>query len=296
MHDSHIHMGMSPLFENFERDISEFLSLGGKKILTLGSDHKDYSETLEVYEKAATIYPNVVDMALGIHPIAFHEAMLRNELDGLDLFKYANKRLTEYKNIFTKNKKYLTAIGETGLDYFDMEKDSSLSRDIKEDLKEIQKNSFRVQCQLALKNNLPLSIHARELPESTECIDDVLKIVAQEGNGTLRGSFHSYTGSVEKVEEILSLGFHIGFNAIITYPNGENVREILRATPVDRILFETDGPYLPVQSERKNKKAQKRYGRPASVREIMEIAAQVKGISIEQLEKISDESYFRVFS
>lgn len=295
MHDSHIHLGISPLLENYERDIEEFLTQGGKKILTQGSDYKDYQATIDIYEKMQSIKPGIVDMALGLHPIAFHEAMLRNELEGLDLFKYASKRLIEFQELFSKYKKKMTAVGETGLDYFDMERDIALTNEQKEDIVEIQKKSFRTQCKLALENDLPLSIHARELPESSKCVEDTLKILAQEGNGLLKGSFHSYTGSIEKLNEILDLGFYIGFNAIITYPSGESVRDILRTTPIERILFETDGPYLPVQSERKNKKATKRYGRPVSVKEIISVAAEIKDVSAQKLEDISDENYHKVF-
>lgn len=164
-----------------------------------------------------------------------------------------------------------------------------------ETLKQVQKESFRVHIKLAKENNLPLSIHARELPDKTDCINDVLELVAKNGKGLVNGSFHSYTGELSLVSDILDLGFCIGFNAIITYPSGENVREILKKVPNDRILFETDGPFLAVQSIRKDKKALIRYGRSAQIKEIIEIAAEIKNMPAQKLEDISDENYERVF-
>ncbi|MBU1119936.1 TatD family hydrolase, partial [Patescibacteria group bacterium] len=110
------------------------------------------------------------------------------------------------------------------------------------------------------------------------------------------GSFHSYTGDISFIEDILALGFYVGFNAIITYPSGENVREILKDVPLERILFETDGPLLPPQSVRKNKKIKEKFGQPADVREIMEVAAEIKGVSMEKLESITDENYTTLFN
>ena len=98
------------------------------------------------------------------------------------------------------------------------------------------------------------------------------------------------------VEDILALGFHIGFNAIITYKSGENVRDILKIVPPERILFETDGPFLPPQSVRKDKRKKEKFAQPSDIREILEVAADVKGINIERLEDITDENYTNIFS
>jgi len=295
MHDSHIHMALSPLKENYQSDIQDFIDQNGKKILVQSTDVLDFTETIQIVESINAIYPGIADLALGIHPTIFSEALERDSLEDLEIFKYAQKQMTLFRDIFKKNISNVKAVGETGLDYYDMNTYSKFSTQEKEVLLEIQKKSFRMQTQLAKEHNLPLSIHSRDVSGSTQCTKDVLEILAQEGKGTLRGCFHSYTGELEMVEEILNLGFHIGFNAIVTYPSGENVREILKATPLERILFETDGPFLPTQKVRKDKKEEKRYGRPVSVREIMEYASDVKGIPISTLEEVTDENYFILF-
>jgi len=288
-------MALSPLKENYKSDIQDFVDQNGKKILVQSTDILDFTQTVEIVESINTIFPKVADLALGIHPTVFAESLERNSLEGLDLFKYAQKQTSVFKDIFKKNISKVKAIGETGLDYYDINIYSKFSKQEKEDLLEIQKNSFRMQVKLAKRHNLPLSIHSRDIVGSTQCTKDTLEILAQEGKGTIRGAFHSYTGEIEMVEEILDLGFYIGFNAIITYPSGENVREILKITPVERILFETDGPFLPTQKIRKDKKEEKRYGRPVLVREIMEYASDVKGIPIDKLEEITDQNYINLF-
>lgn len=296
MHDSHIHLALNPLSQNYYRDIQEFLDAGGKKILTQSTDPYDYNETLDIYNQCKNSFPNTVDLAMGIHPTIFQEAMNNNLLNELDIYKYSKKIINIYTELVEKNIKDITAIGETGLDYFEMYTDNTYNKEKREQLKELQKNSFKAQIEIAKNNKLPMSIHSRELNGSTDCVEDTLRILAQKGNGLIRGSFHSYTGDISKVQGILDMGFYIGFNAIITYPSGESVREILRIVPLDRILFETDGPFLPVQSERKDKKAEKRYGRPISIKEIIKIASEVKDIPEDKLEEITDNNYTELFS
>ena len=288
-------MALSPLLENYQSDIQEFVQEDGKKILVQSTHMGDFTETMDVVEKINRVFPNIADLALGIHPTIFEEAVQRSSLTGLDIFKYAKKQLSYFEDRLEKNIKKVKAVGETGLDYFNMNTYGQFSNQQKEDLIEIQKLSFRLHCKLAKKYSLPLSIHSRDITGSNSCTKDVLEILAQEGKGLLTGSFHSYTGEKDMVEEILNMGFYIGFNAIITYPAGENVREILKVTPVERILFETDGPFLPTQSVRKNKKELKRYGRPVLIKEIIECAAQIKNVPTKTLEEITDSNYITLF-
>lgn len=292
MHDSHIHLALKPLKDNWERNTQDFINIGGRKILTQGTDIEDFSDTFRVAQKINKKFGDIVDIALGIHPTVFQRNFYKNDCN--DIFNCSKKFLNRFIEIFEQEKSKLKAVGETGLDYFEMY-NSGIDNKRIEALKEVQKESFRVHLQLAKKNNLPLSIHARELAGKTDCIKDALSIVAKIGNGLINGSFHSYTGEIPPVSDILDLGFYMGFNAIITYPSGENVREVLKKVPEDRILFETDGPFLTVQSVRRNKKALIRYGRSAQIKEIIEVAAEVKNIPAQKLEAIADENYERVF-
>jgi len=294
MNDSHIHLALKPLNENWKRDTQDFLDLGGKKILTQGTDILDFQETFQLAAKINDEFEkDIVEVAIGIHPTVFKEKFFQQNSD--DIYDSSKKFIKRFQEIFEKEKSEIKAIGETGLDYFEMY-NSKIDEEKIEVLKKIQKESLRIHVRLAKENNLPLSIHARELENSIECVDDVLTILAEEGKGLVGGVFHSYTGDKNKLEDILNIGFNVGFNAIITYPNGISVREILKQVPLENILFETDGPFLPTQSIRRDKKAIVRYGRSAQIKEIINKAAEVINISPEKLEAITDANFDRVFS
>ena len=295
MHDSHIHIALNPLKENILSDIQEFIEKGGKKILAQSTDIADYIDTIILIEEINALYPEVVDLALGIHPTVYGECLEKNSVKDIDLYRYAKKQIAYFNEIFEKNKNKVKAIGEVGLDYFEMNTYLDIGEKQREELKEIQRMAFKMHTKLSLKYNLPLSIHSRDIQGSTESTHDILSILAQEGKGLARGVFHSYTGDIESVEDILNMGMYIGFNAIITYPSGANVRKILEEVPLNRILFETDGPFLPTQSVRKKKKEEKKYGRPVLIEEIIRVAADIKGISYKKLEDITDTNYTNLF-
>lgn len=290
MHDSHIHLGLEPLKSNIPEVIEKFLEAKGKYILTQGTDIVDFDDIF----KLAKDYPGVIQIALGLHPTFFEEQILFNANEK-EMSSTVEKLLNQFECIFFKNIKDIVAIGETGLDYYQIALDKSINKKKIEEVKEWQRFSFKRHLKLAKEQNLPLSIHARDIDNDGQCVKDVLSLIANEGKGSLTGSFHSYTGDISLVEDILNLGFYIGFNAIITYNSGENVREILKKVPLDRILFETDGPFLPPQSVRKNKKIKEKFAQPSDVREIMRVAAEIKKVDIELLEKVSDQSYEKIF-
>jgi len=290
MHDSHIHLNLCPLQENIEQIINDFQKENGKHILTQSTDLLDYRENLDISKR----YSDIVQLALGLHPTVFEEYTVQRNIFK-DIQKKSLKMIADLEDIFEKNIKDISAVGETGLDYHQFNNDQTVDEDIKEELCEIQKMSFTKHIQLALKHNLPMSIHARDMNGSTECLEDVLRIVAQEGRGQLKGSFHSYTGNLDLLADILDMGFYIGFNGIITYKSGENVRDILKEVPLERILFETDGPFLPPQSVRKDKKIKEKYAQPKDIKEIMQTACEVKNITYEKMERVTDENYERLF-
>jgi len=281
---------MEPLKSNLSEIVERFLEAGGTYILTQGTDLSDFQDTLEISQS----YRDIINLALGLHPTVFEEEALRRH-SYKNLTEKSEKIFSQFEKFFIKNLPKLTAIGETGLDYYQMSLNKEITKDIREELKQVQKDSFSKQLQLALDNNLPLSIHARDINGNDDCVKDVLKLVAQKGRGLLKGCFHSYTGNIKLLDQILDLGFYIGFNGIITYKSGGNVREILGKTPVDRILFETDGPLLPPQSVRKDKKRKEKFAQPFDVKEIIGVAAEVKDISPEILERETDVNYEKVF-
>ena len=294
MHDSHIHMAMEPLKSNVQEIIRAFLNDGGKHILTQGTDIADFNENFEVAKIANMIKDNCMQVALGLHPIYFEEITLQRGITE-DIFEKSQKEIEKFLEIFNKKKETISAIGECGLDYYQFTLNQTYTEDMKEQLKEIQKIMLRKEIQLAIENSLPLSIHARDSMGEHECMNDTIRIIAEEGKGLVKGSFHSFTGTIEQLQQVLDLGFHVGFNAIITYKSGENVREVLKNTPIERILFETDGPFLPPQSVRKNNKIKQKFAQPKDIREIMQVATEIKNISMDELERVTDESYQSLF-
>lgn len=287
---------MSPLKENIQEDIQEFIELDGKKILAQTTDMTNYQDTIDMYKYLNSKFPDTIDLALGIHPTRIEEGISKNELDSVDIFQYTKKQYEIFEEVLNKNIKDVTAIGECGLDYFSMNQYFNFTQEKKEQIKEAQRLLFSKLCKLAVKYNLPMSIHARDIDRSSNCVKDVLAIIAKEGKGAIKGSFHSYTGDIKMLDKILNLGMYIGFNAIITYPSGENVRKILKEVPVEKVLFETDGPFLPTQSVRKKKNSIKKYGRPSLIKEIIEKACEVKNLEYKRMEEITDNNYFTLFS
>jgi TatD DNase family protein len=281
---------MEPLKSSLPKIVDTFLEKGGKYILTQSTDLEDIDTSLELGKQ----YPNTIGVGLGLHPTFFEENTVdKGRTD--NVYNEGKKLLTTFVTILEKKIPSITAIGETGLDYYQIDLQKDISPELKKEIKDIQKESFRKHVQIAVENNLPLSIHARDINGKNECVEDVITIVAEEGKGLARGCFHSYTGDIKYIQPILDLGFCIGFNGIITYKSGEDVREILKKTPIDRIIFETDGPFLPPQSVRKNKKIKNKFAQPGDIKEIIEVAAEVKNISSEELEREADKNYESVF-
>jgi TatD DNase family protein len=119
------------------------------------------------------------------------------------------------------------AVGEIGLDFhYDFAPP------------DVQREVLAVQASLAASRDLPVVVHARQAE------GEVLDLLQREGGGRLRGVFHCYTGDVPTARRVLDLGFHVGIGGIVTFPRGENVREIARFAPLDRVLVETDSPFL----------------------------------------------------
>lgn len=292
MHDSHIHLVVEPLKSNLSDIMGRFISAGGKYVLTQGTDRSDYHDSINIAQQ----YSGTVHLALGLHPTIFEEVTIhKGESD--KILSRGEKEIVFFKETLDANLKNsdLKAIGETGLDYYQLNINKDVTKKQKEQLIELQKESFKEHIRAAIENDLPMSIHARDVNGSNECIEDLLNLVAQEGRGLLKGCFHSYTGDIQFVEQILDLGFHIGFNGIITYKSGEPVRKILEKTPVERILFETDGPWLPPQSVRKDSKIKEKFAQPYDIKEIIGVAAEVKNIPAEVLERETDKNYENLF-
>ncbi len=167
----------------------------------------------------------------------------------------------------------VVAIGEIGLDYY-WEKDA--------DRRLIQRELFAAQLHLARKADLPVCIHDREAH------GDTLRILAEEGQG-LTGVLHCYSGSIETARQLWKMGFYIGIDGPLTYKNAAKLPDIVRAAPRDRLLIETDSPYLapvPLRGKRNE---------PAYVVHVAAKIAEVRGESLEEVAQYTTENALRLY-
>jgi len=165
------------------------------------------------------------------------------------------------------------AIGETGLDYFRVQGDLTWQRD-----------RFRTHIKAAIQSNLPLIIHTRNAAE------DTLKIMQEEGANQVGGVMHCFTESLDVALEAIKLNFYISFSGIVTFKNATDLKEVVKAIPLDRILIETDSPYLaPVPYRGK-------INDPSNVIHVAEEIAKLKNISVEEVGQITTQNFFKLFS
>ena len=167
----------------------------------------------------------------------------------------------------------VVAIGETGLDYFRVQGDLTWQRD-----------RFRTHIKAAIRSNLPLIIHTRNAAE------DTLKIMREEGADKVGGVMHCFTESLDVALEAIKLNFYISFSGIVTFKNAIEIKEVAKSIPLDRILIETDSPYLaPVPFRGK-------INDPSNVIHVAEEIAKLKNISVEEVGSATTHNFFKLFS
>ena len=166
----------------------------------------------------------------------------------------------------------VVAIGETGLDYFYMNSD-----------KETQIRSFTGQIAIARRRELPIVIHVRDADK------DLIGILKSEDVSEKKGVIHCFTGNYETAKRYLDLGFYISFSGIVTFKKSDELRAAAAGVPADRILIETDSPYLaPVPFRGKPNE-------PAYVRHVAETVAELRGLKTEELARLTSENATRLF-
>ncbi|WP_255784618.1 TatD family hydrolase [Mediannikoviicoccus vaginalis] len=251
MIDSHAHLDE----ERFDEDRDELIkSLKENAISYVINPSSDMDTSRRVVE-LSNKYDNIF-AAVGIHP---HDAEGFKEED-----------LDELREL-SKDER-VVAIGEIGLDYY---YDNSP--------RDIQKEVFRKQLELSHELDLPVIIHTRDAMGDTY---DILK----EFEGRVRGVMHCYTGSIEMAEKFMKLGFYISIAGPVTFKNAVNVREMAKQIPLERLLIETDSPYLaPVPNRGKRND-------PTNVRYVADMLANLKEIQIDKIIEHSRENTVELFS
>jgi TatD DNase family protein len=207
-------------------------------------------------------YPEIW-ASVGIHP---HEASLANDAAYARLEQWARHPR-------------VVAWGEIGLDYF-----------YDHSPREVQKNVFRHQMELARAAKLPIIIHCRPSDNSENAWDDCLALVTEHWTSSgLGGILHCFTGTVEHARRGLDLGFMISFAGNITFPKAQNIRDAAQIVPIDRMLIETDSPYLAPVPHRGQR------NEPAFVKETARQIAELRGVSGEDMGVLTAHNFYRFF-
>ena len=241
--------------ERFDADreevVARALAAGVSLIVNIGADMASSARSVALAEKYPGIYA-----AVGMHP---HDSQDMKENDYRQLEQWANHPK-------------VVAIGEIGLDYhYDLSPRS------------VQKEVFLRQLDLARKTGKPFIIHEREAHA------DMLDIIRNAARG-LNGVFHCFSGSVETAREYLKMGFYISVAGPVTFPKSVKTKEVAKAVPLDRLLVETDSPYLTPQPFRGKR------NEPAYVRLVAEEIANVRDISLAELAEATTANVRRLFN
>ena len=203
----------------------------------------------------ARTFPDIY-ATVGMHP---HDAkdVGEDELQKL-------KELTSHPKVI--------AVGETGLDYY-----------YDHSPREVQRRVFAEFIHLARETGLPIVVHERD------AANDAAQLLRGEGEGKIRGVIHCFTGNYEAACAYLDLGFYISFTGIITFKNADPLREVVRKLPLEKMFVETDSPYLTPMPYRG------RRNEPAYVRYVAETVARIKGLSLEEVARVTTQNVQELF-
>ena len=250
MIDTHCHLFDTEFDIDREETIKRAIDSNVSKMILVGFSHETNLKAQEMALKWNCFYPTA-----GLHP---SEASL-NYLKDFNKFKE-----------FAKNHK-IYAAGECGLDYH---------WDIT--YKEEQKKLFILQCEYAIENDLPIIVHSRDAAKDTF---DIIKSF----NGKLKGVMHCYSGSKEMALEYIKLGFYISLGGPVTFKNAKEPKEVALAIPLDKLLIETDCPYL-APTPKRGKRNESSY-----LSYILDSLSTLSNVEKSELERITEENAKRLF-
>ncbi len=252
--DSHCHLD----FPEFQEDLLDVLDrathAGVGTFLSIATQRHNWPQLINLAESHDAIYASV-----GVHPTDIADCVL-SELED-DLLKSA---------MHPK----IVALGETGFDFYHTPHD-----------KEHQETAFRAHVQASRITSLPLIIHTREADQATSKFLQACSI-----EGPLTGVMHCFTGDKEFAQRMLDLGFYISLSGIVTFKNAQTVHELARYVPLDRLLVETDAPFLapsPFRGKRNE---------PSFVLHTAQKIAELRGIPLSEVAHRTTDNFFRLFT
>lgn len=249
--DSHCHLNFPELHATLPELLQRMQDNQVSHALCISVNLEDFPQVLQLAESHPNLYASV-----GVHP------------------DYENIEEPDVARLLIlANHPKVIAIGETGLDYYRLKGDL-----------EWQRERFRIHIRAAKASGKPLIIHTREASE------DTLRLMTEEGASEIGGVMHCFTESWSVAEAALALGFHISFSGIVTFKNAMQVKEVAQRVPLDRMLIETDAPYLaPVPHRGK-------LNQPAYVRHVAEEIARLRGLTVDEIGERTTENFRRLFA
>ena len=249
--DSHCHIPMLGQDMKVDEVIANAKALGVEHMLCVSVDLETYPEILSLAEQYDCIYASV-----GVHP----NTSMQEEVTHKTLVQLASNN-------------HVIAIGETGLDYFRSEGDL-----------EWQRERFRTHIRAAKSVNKPLIIHNRKVGE------DITRILEEEGADAVGGVMHCFVEDWETAQKAMEMNFYISFSGIVTFKNAKEVQEVAKQVPLDRMLVETDSPYLTPMPYRGKP------NQPGYTRYVAEFIAALRDTTLEHVAEQTTANFFKLFN
>jgi TatD DNase family protein len=251
--DSHCHLDFPDFSGELDAIVGRARAVGVGRMVTISTRIRRHGDLLAIAERFDDVF-----CSIGTHPHNAHEE--------LDIAVDEIVRMTEHRKV--------VAIGEAGLDYhYDLSP------------RDAQERGFRNHVAAARATGLPLVIHSRNAD------DDMARILEEEmGKGAFKAVLHCFTGGRALAERAIALGLSISFTGIVTFKRSDELRAIAAALPSDRILVETDAPYLAPGRYRGKR------NEPSYVTETAKVLAETRGVSADELARQTTDNFFRLFS
>lgn len=284
--DTHAHLFWESFKDDFDDMIQRAIDAGVESILNVGVDVDLSNLATDQAKKLTNNYfssdsekiPLKIYSSVAIHPedaIRYYQNEDQVEEDVLKL-----------EEIYLANQETVVAVGECGLDFAYFNREGYLPVGLSTDkAKDLQRMLFQAQIDLAKKYNLPLLLHVRDDrskdPELIECWDEVFKIA-----GDHFGILHCYSGLGPTTQKALNSNFLVSFAGNLTYPKNQYLQEAVKLLPLEKIVLETDCPFLPPQSIRGKR------NEPSSVKEIAQFIAQIKGLSFAEVASQTTKNFY----
>lgn len=248
--DSHCHLNFPDLVKDIDSILANMRASDVSHALCVSVDLSTFPQVLQLAENHENLYASV-----GVHP-DYELETEPTQAELVDLSKHPK----------------VVAIGETGLDYYRLTGDLNWQRD-----------RFRTHIRAARECGKPLIIHTRS------AVQDTLRIMNEEDAGSAGGVMHCFTENLEVAQAAIELGFHISFSGILTFKNATLIKEVARNIPLEKILIETDSPYLAPAPYRG------KTNQPAYVKHVAEEIARLRGITLQEVGDATSRNFRRLF-